>query len=128
MKVVEFFKDLGLLFYGLACAARAKMRQRKLPPYFAKNLPERYVNSPIYGVRFDWYRGLCYAVIDIDLRVDGFDPTGIDINHTDQLRQEARRIAEEYLSDPPIPVNIAFSIKFRDDFAKFIIEAGTFPN
>ena len=127
MKIVEFFKDLGWLLYALPFAVRARLRQKKLPPYFAKSLPERYVNAQIYDVRFDWWRGLCYADITLDLRVDGFDPTGIDIYHTERLKQEARRIAEEYLSDPPIPVNITFSIMFRDGSPKYRIEAGTFP-
>ena len=68
MRIFKFFKELGWLLYGLAAAVRAKIKQRKLPPYFAKSLPERYVKSPIYDVYFDWYRGLCYATITLDLR------------------------------------------------------------
>ena len=130
MRVVKFFKELGWLLYGLAAAVRAKIRQRKLPPYFAKKLPERYVKSPIYDVYFDWYQGLCYATITLDLRLDGFDPTGIDLNRketTGRLQQEALRIAEEYLSDPPIPVELSFALMFRDGSPKYIIPVGIFP-
>ena len=130
MKVVGFFKDLRWLLYALPFAARAKLRQRKLPPYFVKKLPERYVKSPIYDVRFDWYQGLCWAEITLDLRVDGFDPTGIDLNRREtlgRLQQEALRIAEEYLSDPPIPVNLSFALMFRDGSPKSVIPVGIFP-
>ena len=93
-------------------------------------LPERYVKSPIYDVRFDWYQGLCWAEITLDLRVDGFDPTGIDLNRREtlgRLQQEALRIAEEYLSDPPIPVNLSFALMFRDGSPKSVIPVGIFP-
>ena len=130
MRIFKFFKELGWLLYGLAAAVRAKIKQRKLPPYFAKSLPERYVKSPIYDVRFDWYHGLCWAEITLDLRVDGFDPTGIDLirmEPLDPLQQEALRIAEEYLSDPPIPVELSFALMFRDGSPKYIISMGIFP-
>ena len=130
MRIFKFFKELGWLLYGLAAAVRAKIKQRKLPPYFAKSLPERYVKSPIYDVRFDWYHGLCWAEITLDLRVDGFDPTGIDLirmEPLDPLQQEALRIAEEYLSDPPIPVELSFALMFRDGSPKYIIPVGIFP-
>ena len=130
MRIFKFFKELGWLLYGLAAAVRAKIKQRKLPPYFAKKLPEQYVKSPIYDVRFDWYHGLCWAEITLDLRVDGFDPTGIDLNRSETLgplQQEALRIAEEYLSDPPIPVELSFALMFRDGSAKLSTPVGIFP-